>query len=369
MDGNPVSCPLNGDADAPTESIQARARKAAALRPSLRAVFMGTPDFAATILEALLNSPQVQLLAAYTQPDRPAGRGKKPLPPPVKTLAQEHGLPVFQTLNFKSGPDGDAACRDLAALQPDVLIVAAYGLILPQRVLDIPWLMPINVHASLLPKYRGAAPIQRAIMEGESVTGVSIMRMEAGLDTGPILMQRAVSIDINDTSATLRNTLSQEGADLLLLALERLRAGLLPSIPQNGERATYAAKLRKEESLLDFSLPPEALHAYIRGLTPWPGAIMHLHREGREPLAVHPAPGQFPLTGEMRKLRASAPSLAHSRGARILGLVDKALLIACGSGCYAFTSLRPAGKNSMDAAAFANGYLSASPGAFFTGKP
>ncbi|MCL1939426.1 MAG: methionyl-tRNA formyltransferase [Desulfovibrionaceae bacterium] len=371
MDGKPVSCPAaaTGDAAAPATSVQARAGKAAALHPPLRAVFMGTPDFAAVILKALLNSPQVQLLAVYTQPDRPAGRGQKLTPPPVKALALEHGLPVFQPLNFKSDPDGDAAYHELAALQPDVLIVAAYGLILPQRVLDIPRLMPINVHASLLPKYRGAAPIQRAIMEGESVTGVTIMRMEAGLDTGPMLMQRAVGIDINDTSATLHDELSHEGADLLLRALERLRAGALPAIAQEEARATHAAKLRKEESVLDFSLPPEKLHAQIRGLTPWPGAVMYLHRDGREPLAVHPAPGQFPLTGKMREACASALPQAQDRTAHILGLVDNALLIACGTGCYAFTSLRPAGKNSMDAAAFANGYLSGFSQAFFTDKP
>jgi len=336
---------------------------------SLRAVFMGTPDFAATILKVLVNSPQVNLLAVYTQPDRPAGRGKKLTPPPVKVLAQQYGLPVFQPLHFKSGPEGDAACRELAALQPDVLIVAAYGLILPQRVLDIPRLMPMNVHASLLPKYRGAAPIQRAIMEGGSVTGVTIMRMEAGLDTGPMLMQRAMGIDSNDTSATLHDALSREGAELLLQALERLRAGTLPAIAQNEAGASYAAKLRKEESVLDFSLPPEKLHAHIRALTPWPGAVMYLHREDREPLAVHPAPGLFPLTGKMQEDCASATLHPHGRAARILGLVGNALLITCGTGCYAFTSLRPAGKDSMDAAAFANGYLNGFPEAFFTGKP
>ena len=376
MSGDPVSFPT-GQADpaedaacgaddasvnAPTKSVQAKAEKAAAGQPPLRAVFMGTPDFAATILKALLKSPQAQLLAVYTQPDRPAGRGKKLTAPPVKELALEHGLPVLQPLNFKPGP---AACHELTALRPDVLLVAAYGLILPQRVLDIPNLMPLNVHASLLPKYRGAAPIQRAVMEGEPVTGVTIMRMEAGLDTGPILMQRAVGIDINDTSATLHDELAEEGAVLLLQALERLRAGALPAVAQDDARATHAAKLSKEESLLDFSLPPEQLHARIRGLTPWPGALMYLHRDGREPLAVHPAPGQFPLTAAMRE--ACAPG-APGQEPRIIGLIDGALLVTCGTGCYAFTGLRPAGKHSMDAAAFFNGYLAAAPEARFTGK-
>ena len=335
---------------------------AAALHPPLRTVFMGTPDFAATILQALLGSPHVQLLAAYTQPDRPAGRGKKLTPPPVKLLAQEHGLPVFQPQNFKSDADGDAACLDLAALQPDILAVAAYGLILPQRVLDIPRLMPMNVHASLLPRYRGAAPIQRAIMAGEFVTGVTIMRMEAGLDTGPILMQRAVGITESDTSAALHDELAQEGAKLLLLALGRLRAGSLRAIAQDETRATHAPKLRKEECLLDFSLPPERLHAQIRGLTPWPGALMYLQRQGKEPLAVHPGPGRFPgPAARTEQIPGQAPG-------HILGLVEGSLLVTCGDGCYAFTSLRPAGKNSMDAAAFVNGYLNGFPEAFFGGS-
>jgi len=327
----------------------------------LRAVFMGTPDFAAAILKALLDDARSDLLAVYTQPDRPAGRGNKLTPPPVKLLAQEHNLPVFQPLHFKSDPEGDAAFHELAALEPDMLLVAAYGLILPQRVLDIPRLMPLNVHASLLPKYRGAAPIQRAIMAGESVTGVTIMRMEAGLDTGPILMQRAVGIDINDTSATMHDILAIEGAALLLRTLDRLRAGSLPAIAptaQDEARATYAPKLRTIDSLLDFSLPPQALHAHIRGLTPRPGALMYLHREGKDPLAVQPAPGQL-------REACAAP---HPPG-RIVGLVEGALLVNCGEGCYAFTSLRPAGKNSMDATAFVNGYLQGFSEAFFIGAP
>ena len=361
---------MHADAeDIPTRSVQAKAGRAAEGKPPLRVVFMGTPEFAAAILDRLLNSPHVECAAAYTQPDRPAGRGKKLTPPPVKILAQERGLPVFQPSHFKVNPEGDAAVHELAALKPDVLVVAAYGLILPRRVLDIPGLMPVNVHASLLPKYRGAAPIQRAVMNGESVTGVTIMRMEAGLDTGPMLMQRAVGIDINDTSATLHDELAREGAELLLLALERLRAGSLPAIPQDDSRATYAAKLTKEESLIDFSLPPEALHARIRGLTPWPGAVMHLHREGREPLPVTAAPGLFPLTSAMREACPSRPAAeVHAGQGAIIGLVDNALLVTAAAGCYAFTSLRPAGKKSLDASAFANGYLTGFPGAFFAGR-
>lgn len=367
------------DSDAETNSaeprarVQAKAGKAAALRPPLRAVFMGTPEFAAIILRQLLDCPHVELTAVYTQPDRPAGRGKKLASPPVKLLAMQHALPVRQPLNFKATPEGEAAVGELAALDPDVLLVAAYGLILPTRVLAIPRLMPINVHASLLPKYRGAAPIQRAIMNGESVTGITIMHMEAGLDSGPILMQRAVGIDINDTSADLHDELAHTGAELLEFSLERLRAGALGEIPQDHSRASHAAKLSKEDSLLDISLPPRELHAHIRGVTPWPGAAMVLHRDGQQPLTVHPEPGVFPLTGTMLQ---AADSFSRPQGdagfaprAHVIGVIDDALLLSCGEqGAYAFNRLRPSGRKTMDGRAFFNGYISGHSGVFFTGR-
>lgn len=358
----------------------------AAARPPLRAVFMGTPDFAARILARLLAAPHVRVAAVFTQPDRPAGRGKKIIPPPVKLLAEEHGLPVLQPVTFKAGPEGDAAAAQLAAFSPDVLLVAAYGLILPRRVLAIPKRMPINVHASLLPKYRGAAPIQRAIMAGESVTGVTIMLMEEGLDSGPILMQRAVGIDINDSSASLHDELAEEGAELLVQALERLSAGTLAPIAQDEALATYAPKLTKEEGRLDFSLPPAVLHARIRGLTPWPGAAMYLRRQGQVPLLVTPGPGRFPLTPAMQALAGErlpalkagpapvqdpgqAPGMTPPGGrAEIIGVADKALLLTCGDGCYAFSSLRPTGRGSMDGQAFYNGYLTGAVDAHFTGS-
>lgn len=352
------------DAAKPRKTVQAIAEKAAAANAPLRVVFMGTPDFAATILEQLTQSPHAEVAAVYTQPDRPAGRGRKLTPPAVKTLAERHGIPVYQPLNFKQDAAGDAACAELAALAPDVLVVAAYGLILPQRVLDIPRLMPVNVHASLLPKYRGAAPIQRAVMSGDPVTGVTIMRMEAGLDTGPILMQRAVGIDINDTSASLHEELAREGAELLLMALERLRAGALGAIAQDNAGATYAAKLSKEESRLDLTLTPARLHALIRGLTPWPGALLTLERHGQPPLPVQAAPGLFPLPEAMQALCTEKE--ASTTPGSILGVTGNALLVRLGEGCYAFTELRPAGRPAMDGASFANGYLAGCEGARFS---
>ncbi len=375
--------------NAPSNSVQAQAARIVSSLPPLRVVFMGTPVFAATILERLLDSPQLTVCAAYTQPDKPAGRGKALTAPPVKELAHSRGIPVLQPSHFKSNPEGDAAFAELAAFAPDVLVVAAYGLLLPQRVLDIARLMPVNVHASLLPRYRGAAPIQRAIMNGDAVTGITIMRMEAALDSGPILMQRAVGIGIHDSSASLHAELAQEGAELLLLALERLAAGLLQPLEQDASRATYASKLRKEESSIDLTLSPRVLHAHIRALTPWPGATLTLCRKAEEDLRVQVEPGVFPLPPDVLRLAEllridpfSGKLSTHTPGGgapeepglppftaapgQVLGLYQNALLIACGNGgCYAVSSLRPAGRKSMDGRAFYNGYLKGFAEVFF----
>ena len=288
--------------------------------------------------------------------------------PAVKQLAERRGIPVQQPLNFKNTPEGLEAVESLSAYGPDLLVVAAYGLILPQRVLDVPSLMPVNVHASLLPKYRGAAPIQRAIINGETVTGVTIMRMEAGLDTGPILMQRAVGIGLQDTSATLHDELAREGGDLLVAALERLSAGALQSVPQDGGRATYAQKLTKSESALDFRESARALHARIRGLTPWPGAVMKLCRPGQEDILVQMEPGIFPAPAGLKECAAGLVSSASAaRPGSVLGVYENALLLSCGDGTYAISSLRPAGKKTMDGRAFFNGYLAGAPEACFIG--
>lgn len=343
---------------------------------------MGTPGFAATILEHVLQSPLVHVAAVYCQPDRPAGRGKAMKAPEVKVLAEARGLPVEQPLNFKS----DDAVARLAGYEPDVLLVAAYGLILPQRVLDIPRLLPINVHASLLPRLRGAAPIQRAIMQGDVVTGVTIMHMEAGLDSGPILMQRAVGIGLDDTSATLHDELAHEGGLLLLEALERLANGSLGRIPQDAAKATHAAKLTKAESLIDLRLTAQALHALIRGLTPWPGASLRLCRAGQPDLTIQALPGIFPLPEGMRaSLRQqgilpaegapqAAPgdipgnasdTLPGKLPGTIIGVEEDALLVACGDGVYAFSRLCPPGKKPMTGRAFHNGYLAGASQAVF----
>ncbi|MDL2210364.1 methionyl-tRNA formyltransferase [Desulfovibrio sp. OttesenSCG-928-O18] len=320
----------------------------------LKLVFMGTPDLAATVLQHLLAWDGGRVLAVYCQPDRPAGRGMTLKAPPVKTLALEHGLPVRQPLNFKN-PDDVAALREL---EPDYLLVAAYGLILPKSVLAIPARYPLNVHTSLLPRYRGAAPIQRAIMNGDTETGVTIMAMEAGLDTGPVILQQPVPIGPATTAAELHDTLAVCGGKLLITALQGLESGKLTPSPQDDANASYAAKLEKNDGCLDFSRPGHEIYARARGVTPWPGAFSVLSREGAEPLSVSILDGRPEIS--------DSPELASLPVGTVLPkLRDKALAVRCADGLYLIPLLRPAGRKAMDAAAFMNGYLKGSETARF----
>ncbi len=308
---------------------------------TMRIVFMGTPDFAAVILRAVANWDGGSVVAAYTQPDRPAGRGKQLKRSAVKVAAEELGIPVFQPVDFKDESD----VADLASLRPDVLVVAAYGLLLPQKVLDIPRYFPLNVHGSLLPRYRGAAPIQRAVMNGDAVTGVTIMKMEAGLDTGPMLLQQAVSIEPEDTAGSMFDILAKHGADLMLGALRMVSEGRAVFVPQNDDLACYAHKIGREEEMIDWSLPASIIHDRIRGLSPDPGARTFLHVEGRDALALRIIPG-----GALDLDTGCAPGT-------LVRMEGKALIAACGTGAYRITALRPAGKNTMGAADFYNGRL------------
>lgn len=248
----------------------------------LRLVFAGTPEFSVPPLECLLAGPDA-LLAVYTQPDRPAGRGRQLQPSPVKQRALEGGIEVRQPLNFKD----PAERARLAALQPDLMIVVAYGLILPQKVLDIPRFGCWNLHASLLPRWRGAAPIQRAIEAGDAETGVDLMQMERGLDTGPVLLERRTPIHADDTGGSLHDRLATIGAELLIEGLARLRAGEpLPQQPQPEQGVTYAHKLDKAEARLDFTQPARVLERRVRAFDPWPICDCEL---GGERLRVHAA--------------------------------------------------------------------------------
>ncbi|WP_129139247.1 methionyl-tRNA formyltransferase [Modicisalibacter coralii] len=238
---------------------------------SLRVVFAGTPDFAAESLRALLASRH-DVIAVYTQPDRPAGRGRKLTPSPVKALALEHDLPVHQPATLKA----DDAQRELAAYRPDVMVVVAYGLLLPQAVLDIPRLGCLNVHASLLPRWRGAAPIQRAIEAGDTESGVAIMQMDAGLDTGDVLLERRTPITATTTGGELHDRLAALGGEALVATLEGLAGPGIEAVPQPAEGVTYAAKLSKAEAALDFTRPAAELAARVRAFNPWPVAWTRL---------------------------------------------------------------------------------------------
>lgn len=309
----------------------------------LKTVFMGTPDFAAAVLAKVLDAGVADVIGVYSQPDRPCGRGHKCTPPPVKSLALEHGLPVFQPVNFKT----DEAVAELAALAPDVLLVAAYGLILPQRVLDIPAFGPWNVHASILPRYRGAAPIQRAILNGESETGITIMRMEAGLDTGPMLIKRAISIGPDEDAGSLHDRLALLGGEMAVEALDLLTAGPVAPTPQDGALATHAPKITKADTAIDWSRPAIEVHARIRAMSPRPGTYFHMIVPGdNRHIRLQAFPGRF-----THDLPPDTPPGC------VLGYGAGELSIACADGVYHIGRVQPSGKKCMDATSFACGYL------------
>jgi methionyl-tRNA formyltransferase len=239
---------------------------------TLRIIFMGTADFACSGLRALGQSPDFNVAAVVTQPDRPRGRHLKPQPSPVKTVALEKNLPVLQPERARE----ENFIRQLRDLQPDLIVVAAYGQILPAGILELPRHGCVNVHASLLPKYRGASPIQSAILNDEAETGVTIMKMDAGLDTGPILTQTKTPIRADDNSQTLHDRLAQMGAELLVQTIPDYVAGKIQPRPQPVEGVSYAPKIKKQDGLLDWNLTARQLWNRIRAFTPWPGAFTHL---------------------------------------------------------------------------------------------
>ena len=315
----------------------------------LKLVFMGTPDFSAVILEQVLAWSGGEVLAVYTQPDRPAGRGKKLQASPVKELALRHGIEVRQPLNFKN-PEDVAA---LDGLKPDFLLVAAYGLILPQSVLDIPRFAPVNVHASLLPKYRGAAPIQRAVMNGDAQTGIAIMRMEAGLDTGPVYAMRAFPIGPEDTAGDVHDALACLGGELLLDSLPGIASGELVAAAQDDASATYAPKLGKEDGRIDFHKTVREVHNQVRGVSPWPGAWCELQREsevGGDLIRVRICPGR-PAPAEYNAAHVFAVPGA------VLGVSGDCLAVKCVDGAYFIPQVCPSNSKMMAALEFACGYL------------
>ena len=306
-----------------------------------RLVFAGTPDFAVPSLRALLQAGHPPV-AVYTQPDRRAGRGRRPRPSPVKQLALAHDLPVVQPEGLRS-PE---ARSELAAWRPDLMIVIAYGLILPPAVLTTPTHGCVNLHASLLPRWRGAAPIQRAILAGDAATGVDLMRMEAGLDTGPVLAEARLTIGDRETGGSLHDRLAESAGRLLRESLADLLAGRLVPRPQPEEGVTYAEKLSKEEAWLDWAAPARQLDRQVRAFNPWP--VAQTRWQG-EPLRVWEA---RPLAsgGE-----AEAHDCAHGEPGCVLAAGADGIDVATGAGVLRLTKLQAAGGKPMAAGAFLNG--------------
>jgi methionyl-tRNA formyltransferase len=295
---------------------------------SLRLVFMGTPDFAVPILAALIDAGH-QVAAVYSQPPRPAGRGQRERPSPVHLFAADKAIPVRTPKSLRSAE----AQGEFAALAADAAVVAAYGLILPTPVLESPALGCINVHASLLPRWRGAAPIQRALLAGDEVTGVTIMQMDEGLDTGAMLLAEMVPITAQTTAGSLHDSLAALGAGLVVTALAGLAAGTLAGRPQPAEGVSYAAKLSKDEGRLDWQRPAAELVRVVRAFAPQPGAW-------------------FEHAGERCKVLAATVE----RGTGAPGTVlDDRLTVACGSGALRLEEIQRAGKAPLAAAAFLRG--------------
>lgn len=296
---------------------------------ALRIIFAGTPEFAAEHLKALLNS-QHQVIAVYSQPDRPAGRGKKLTASPVKEIALAHEIPVYQPLNFKS-PE---AVAELAALNADLMVVVAYGLILPKMVLDAPRLGCINVHASILPRWRGAAPIQRAIEAGDSETGVTIMQMDVGLDTGVMLLKAFCPILNDDTGGSLHDRLINIGTPALIEALNLIKFGATKPEKQNDNLSNYAPKLSKEEAMLDWQLSARQLERKVRAFNPFP--IAHTKLVG---------------TGEDQRIRVWAANASdkttNDAPGSIIQINAEGLWIACSEGQLVLEQLQLPGKKAM----------------------
>lgn len=301
----------------------------------MRILFMGTPDFALFSLRALVEGGE-DVIAVVTQPDKPKGRGYVTTPPPVKVFAQEHGLPVYQPTTLR----GEAFATLLETLHPDLIVVVAYGKLLPPNVLEYPSYGCINVHGSLLPEYRGAAPMQRAIIDGKTETGVTTMRMAEGLDTGDMLLRGRVEIAPNDNFESVHDKLGVCGAEVLMQTLTLLRSDALVPQRQDEAAATYAAKIEKNDCRIRFSASAEEVHNLIRGLSPMPLAFTELP------------------DGKLLKVTESAVVCSCGEVApagTVLSLADGRITVACGRGSIALLSVLPEGKKRMRAADFING--------------
>ncbi|MFH2124325.1 MAG: methionyl-tRNA formyltransferase [Pseudomonadota bacterium] len=312
---------------------------------SFRIIFMGTPDFAVPALHKLLNGPD-HVVAVVTQPDRPKGRGKKLTPPPVKVAAEAAGIPVLQPTKIRT----EEFAATLKSYQPDLIIVAAYGRILPASILDLPRLGCINIHGSLLPRHRGAAPIQWAIIKGDSQAGVTIMQMDVGMDTGNILLPAAIPVAEDETAGSLFNKLAELGGNTLLKALDLLRQDKLTPIIQDHSLATEAPPLTKEDGRLDWNRPAAELHCLVRGLDPWPGAYSFI---------------------DGRRFRFFAPERVYKESSQLPGTLlladNQGLLISTAKGCLLIKEIQPEGKKRMTVESYLCGHP-LKPGLLLTGQ-
>lgn len=297
----------------------------------MRVVFMGTPDFAVPSLQKLLDAG-FEVCAVYTQPDKPKGRGHKLQAPPVKELALRHEIPVFQPASLRK----EEVQQELKSFQPDVIVVVAYGKILPKAVLDLPRLGCINVHGSLLPKYRGAAPIQWTVINGDGTGGVTTMFMGEGLDTGDMLLKAETPVGAEETAGQLFDRLKDLGANLLLETLEKLERGKLTPVPQNEEDATHAPMLSKELSVIDWSKPARELHDLIRGLNPWPSAYSY-------------------LDGKKLKIHASRVAEGSGEAGKAFSK-DGNLLVYCGKDALELTEIQTENGKRMDGKSYLLGH-------------
>jgi methionyl-tRNA formyltransferase len=305
--------------------------------PPLRTIFMGTPELACASLRALIHSPDVQVVAVVTQPDRAKGRDLKLQPSPVKLLASQAKLVVIQPERARN----EEFIQELRNAQPDLIAVAAYGQILPQTILDLPRFGCLNVHTSLLPRYRGAAPIQWAVLSGDPETGVTIMKMDAGMDTGPILTQEETPIHPEDTSETLHDRLAGLGAGLLLRTIPDYVAGKVQPRPQPSEGVSHAPKMKKSDGQIDWNQPAAAIWNRVRGLVPWPGAFTHL-----------PAQPQPQL---LKIWQVQVVEISGSPG-EILRADKTGIVVACGLGALQIQSLQREGGRRLSAAEFLAGH-------------
>lgn len=303
---------------------------------TLRLAFMGSPDFAVPSLAEIISAGH-DVACVYTQPPRPAGRGKKDRPTPVHTFAEAQGLQVRTPKSLRNTPEQEA----FSALDIDIAVVVAYGLILPQAILDAPRLGCVNLHGSLLPRWRGAAPIQRAIMAGDPETGVQVMQMEAGLDTGPVLMSEATPVTVTDTTGTLHDRLARLGADLMPRALAALERGSLTPQQQPDSGVTYAAKITSDDQPIDWNRPAAEIDWQVRGLAPVPGAWFEWTPDGSDTAL---------------RMKALMSTRTHMESSEAPGTVlDDRLAVACGNGAIRITRLQRPGKGPVSAEDFLRG--------------